>query len=60
MELLPRDLSVPVLGLGRAASPPAVPYVVTFGTVLDEKEKSQSDTKSPIQAAEYHIQEVTQ
>lgn len=66
MKLLKMTLSVLVtiphsigLGFGRATSPPVVPNIVPFGTVLNEKEESKSDTKCSIQAAEDHIQEVT-
>lgn len=66
MKLLNMTLSVLVaishsirLGFGRATSPPVVPNIIPFGTVLNEKKESESDTKRPVQAAEYHIQEVT-
>lgn len=60
------DLILPVaapairLGLGRATSPPTMPHVIAFGTMLDEKEEPERDAKGPVQAAEDHVQEVSQ
>lgn len=38
---------------------PAVPDVITLGTVMDEDEEAKGDREGTVEAAEDHVQEVT-
>jgi len=42
----------------RTTGTPAVPDIVTLGTVMDEDEEAEGDREGTIKAAEDHVQEV--
>ncbi len=42
----------------RTTGTPAMPDIITLGTVMDEDEEAEGDGKGTIKAAEDHVQEV--
>lgn len=54
----PRGTRGGVVPSSRTAGTPAMPDIITLGTVMDEDEEAEGDREGTIKAAEDHVQEV--